>query len=250
MMFYKYHGTGNDFIIVHDVDEEQVSNLCQRRLGIGADGLILVKPSEKADIKMVYYNQDGKKATMCGNGLRCFTRYVHEMKLISKEQFKVETDAGMIAVGIEKSYEEVWLELPRDNQGIWYEIEAKTKVINCYYIFTGTPHAVVFDESHDLAEMISSHQAFQHRVNVNFVEKIKPNQMTLRTYENGVGWTLSCGTGAIASVIAAHEKGFCGNEVNVNVPGGKLNVFLKEKSVILKGPATFVAKGWYADEFI
>lgn len=249
-MFYKYQGTGNDFIIVHDIDEDRVAEICHRRLGIGADGLILVKPSEKADMKMVFYNQDGKKATMCGNGLRCFTRYVHEMKLILKDQFKVETDAGMIAVGIEKSYEKVWLELPRDFQGTWYEIGGKTNAVNCFYIFTGTPHVVVFDENHDLAEMISSHHVFQHRVNVNFVEIIKPNQITLRTYEKGVGWTLSCGTGAIASVIAAYEKGFCGSNVDVNVPGGKLNVFLKEKSVILKGPATFVAKGWYADEFI
>lgn len=249
MKFYKYHGAGNDFILTHE-SPPCVKTLCDRHLGIGADGLLQVHPSEIADIKMLYYNQDGSVATMCGNGLRCFTRHVHERGLVSKNHFTVETGAGVLEVGINDAYNDIYAKLPRRDMGTWEDISTSKGNVSLFKIHTGTLHGVVFKDQKEMAEELSNHKAFPNQINVNFLEIKSRRDLLVSTYERGVGWTLACGTGVVASALAAYQEGLCDTELNISVPGGQLNVTILPEAVLLSGPAVFVAKGRYVYDLI
>ncbi len=250
--FYKYHGTGNDFIIMDNrkkklsLDTEQIAKLCDRHFGIGADGLMLLEEAEGYDFRMVYYNSDGKESSMCGNGGRCMTAFAHKLGLVEDEANFVAIDgphkAGILPDGLlslhMKDVEEIAI---HDNYTI---------------LNTGSPHYVLWVKNvkdmdiYNGGRKIRNQAEFQpNGINVNFVEKIGTG-LWVRTYERGVeDETLSCGTGVTASAIAStgtHKGEY--NKV-VNTPGGILQVsFTKDtgssaKNVILTGPAEFVFEG-------
>lgn len=255
--FEKYHGTGNDFIFVYDlpINPSQCAiELCDRHFGIGADGLMFAQSSEIADIKMIYYNSDGSHATMCGNGLRCFVRFVTNNQIVNKTEFVVETDAGLIPVKVDG--DTIELRLNRERNTLT-DTESRIQIHNyipieleytlIYGVFLGTLHGVVFVENFDqideLGPRLTSHPNFPQLININFVRIINPNTIEVRTHERGAGWTLSCGTGVSASAVISHALGKTNKNANVHNLGGELSVRCEEDGIYLKGPAKWIARG-------
>lgn len=272
--FEKYHGTGNDFIIINGFESsiqsrhELAKAICDRHFGIGADGLMIARPSRVADIKMEFYNADGSVATMCGNGLRCFTKYAYEQGLANKPAFMVETLAGVIPVTITKfqdhgqSQIRIRLaqpifdlkQLPVDSDEekiIDQPMMIDRRIMNLSIVSVGTLHCVIFVSSLKdfpvvkYGEMIEQLPLFPDRTNVNFVEIIDHNQIKVRTYERGVGPTLSCGTGAVASALLAHKLKEMDPQIHVETPGGGLLVEVSESGNYLTGPAVLIGKGYF-----
>lgn len=251
--FYKYQGTGNDFIMVDNrklvfpkSDTGLIRKLCDRRFGIGADGLILLEPSDKNDFTMVYFNADGKEGSMCGNGGRCIVAFAKKLKLIENKTTFEATD-GLHFAKIEN--ELVNLQMTDIEDIEIYETHT--------FLNTGSPHHVNFcDDISNLnvAEMGSKIRYgtpyFEEGTNVNFAEQISKNSFKARTYERGVeDETLACGTGVTAVAIAANRLNKTAEEkIYIEVLGGKLEVSFKKegnryKDVFLKGSAQFVFEG-------
>jgi diaminopimelate epimerase len=251
-LFYKYHGTGNDFVLFDNRKQEiklstaQIAHLCHRRYGIGADGLMLLEAAEGYDFGMVYYNADGKESTMCGNGGRCITAFAHRLGLISDTARFIAIDGDHTAtINADKT---ISLQM-QDVKEIDFE--------DGYAILdTGSPHYILWvgdvQRTDVFAEgrTIRNFHSFQpDGINVNFVQP-DGDKLLVRTYERGVeGETLSCGTGVTASAIAATAEDIGSFNCIVNTPGGELSVsFTKNtatsaQDVILSGPATFVFMG-------
>jgi diaminopimelate epimerase len=254
LTFYKYQGTGNDFIIldnrnneVGELSPKQIHHLCDRKFGIGADGLMLLCTKEGYDFEMLYYNADGNESSMCGNGGRCLVKFAHEMG-IHKSLYKFlaidgEHEAEIDTNGI------VSLKMQDVNE---VEEHSSYSILN-----TGSPHFVKFATNVKEIDVVESgrdirySKAFeQNGINVNFVEKIDGSTIFVRTYERGVeDETLSCGTGVTAAaLVSAHnDNGF--NNVAIKTQGGNLHVEFEKISekkftnIWLCGPATFVFKG-------
>jgi diaminopimelate epimerase len=257
LQFYKYHGTGNDFIMIDNRqlffpknDTKLIEQLCHRRFGIGADGLILLENdnlSENENFRMVYYNSDGNESSMCGNGGRSIVAFAKKLGIISNQAVFTAID-GLHHATI-------------SNEGIIsLQMKDVDEVkINPDYIFlnTGSPHHVTivhdlnnYDVKNHGAKIRYSNLYGKAGSNVNFVNQISDNHFALRTYERGVeDETLSCGTGATATAIAMHAIGKSKNtEIEINVQGGKLKVSFDKngteyQNVLLIGPATFVFEG-------
>ena len=247
--FTKMQGLGNDFVIL-DYDEfiktqteasELAKRLCDRNFGVGADGLIIVNPNvEDADIGWIFYNSDGTVAQMCGNGMRCFARYVWDKKLVSKSEFKVKTEAGIIIPKI-ISDDEVRVNMgtpilatskipcssPK-NMNIVYEIDNKKFLLNA--ISMGNPHCVIFvnENSKEYAlkygAQIETDDLFPEKTNVEFVEILSKNSVKINVWERGCGITLACGTGACATVVAGILNGLLEHAVEAHLPGGVLKI--------------------------
>lgn len=252
--FSKYQGTGNDFVMIDNRNNhfpsentKLIEQLCDRRFGIGADGLILLENDNSSDFKMVYFNSDGNQSSMCGNGGRCLVAFAKKLEIISNETNFIATDGPHFATIDQNGT--VSLQMKDVN-------EVK---ISDQYIFlnTGSPHHVEivddlknFDVKNTGAEIRYSSLYGKSGSNVNFVHQENPETFSLRTYERGVeDETLSCGTGATAVAIAMNATGRTVSEqIKLNVEGGKLEVSFKKennqyKDVFLKGPATFVFEG-------
>ncbi|MBW6500084.1 MAG: diaminopimelate epimerase [Bacteroidales bacterium] len=252
MTFNKYQGTGNDFIIIDNRkavfnpgDSVLVSRLCDRRLGIGADGLILIEEADGFDFRMTYFNSDGFEGSMCGNGGRCAAHFAFREGIAGKK---------LIFTAVDGSHE-----ASEEDDSITLQMNdvKDTGLINGnYFINTGSPHYIVFSENVAGLDVYSEGRRLRWSenlppggANINFVE-VKDNHIFVRTFERGVeDETLSCGTGvtasAIASVLAGH---FDSNSVNIVTKGGNLNVefIIEDKGITnirLTGPATFVFKG-------
>ncbi len=247
--FTKMNGLGNDFVIL-DYEEYQKTNfspdklaqkLCSRNFGIGADGLIIVNPdTDKADISWIFYNSDGSVAQMCGNGMRCFARYVYDKKIIDKKEFSVETKAGIIIPKIISDTEvRVNMGQPvlepkkipfnaKTNLNNPYHLNAHTFQLNA--VSMGNPHCVIFVEkdSKDLAlqygEKIENDELFPEKTNVEFVEIVSRNEVIINVWERGCGITLACGTGACATTVAGILNGYLDNKVKAILPGGALQI--------------------------
>lgn len=265
----KYHGCGNDFVIaaMNDVCSFDLSAfaiaVCDRHTGIGADGFIAVKQDP---FEMVFYNQDGSRAPMCGNGIRCFAAYCMDEHLCENTCFDVETLAGIQEVEITENppyWVSVDMGLPKEDlsllgikEPIWgKELTVSTgQQVTLYSIFMGTIHTVVFTphDSFDLAKVgkeICEHPLFAYETNVNFVEIIDETQMNIRTYERGVGMTLACGTGACASLICGHRLQRLGKQVVAHLPKGELQLSIESDGhVKMRGPAVRIMKGVYEYE--
>lgn len=251
--FFKYQGAGNDFIMVDNRSRvfpknnvSLIHKLCDRRFGIGADGLILLEPSEKHDFTMVYFNADGKEGSMCGNGGRCIVAFAKKLNMI-KNKTTFEAADGLHYAEIEN--ELVNLQMADVENIEIYDTHA--------FLNTGSPHHVNFCnfvENLNVREMGSKIRYgapyFEEGTNVNFVEQISGNSFKVRTYERGVeDETLACGTGVTAVAIAANKSNKTAEEkIYIEVLGGKLEVSFKKegnsyKNVFLKGPAQFVFEG-------
>ncbi len=208
---------------------------------------------------MHYFNSDGSEARMCGNGLRCFVRYLLDEGLMEKESFLVETAAGLIPV--EAHGDHIVLDLPVDrlklDEGeLTMTLEASGSVnvdgVDVYPLFMGTQHAVVFAHAgldiKTWGPQLTKHEVFPQDINVNFVEVLSPNSLKVITHERGAGWTLSCGTGVCASAWMAHHTHQTDSTMQVFVPGGALSVKIFEDFVRLSGPAVFIAKGEFKED--
>lgn len=271
MKFTKMHGNGNDFIVIEDLenklkDESNLAKeLCHRNFAIGADGLLIVRKSNCADIKMTIINSDGSLANMCGNGIRCFAKYVFDNNIVAKnESISIETDDGIKTayLKIDKNeVKEVTINMgipsytPKEipvllNHEVLSEkltIENKDYIINT--ILLGVPHTIIFGDlkSFNVEEgkAIEKHELFPKGTNVNFCEVLDENKMKVKTWERGAGATLACGTGSCASVVVANKLGFVKNKVLVEIPGGTLFIELSEKGVYMTGPAVTSFVGEY-----
>lgn len=267
--FGKYHGCGNDFILVQEEDiypeilEDLIVQCCDRHTGIGADGFIVVR---KEPLEMLYYNQDGSRAPMCGNGIRCFAKYCIDEGIVHKKEFTVKTLAGdKVIKALEEHQFEVNmgkpifddLSLTKTDSKIW----ARTLKLDqgqeytLYTLFQSTIHTVVFVDKLDEdmvirdGQLICENPLFHEKTNVNFVKVIDEHHIQMQTYERGCGLTLACGTGACASVVCAKLCGLCQDQVQVELPKGVLNIKLQVNGdVYMMGKAQCVAKGEYMYE--
>ncbi len=252
--FHKYEGTGNDFVMIDNrdgffpkSDVKLIARLCDRRFGVGADGLILLENDPDYDFRMVYFNSDGNESSMCGNGGRCLVAFAKHLGVIDVETNFIATDGPHYATIYEKGIVSLQMK----------DVDSLTITPEYVFLDTGSPHHVAIvenvlstDVKSDGAKVRYSDLYGQKGSNVNFVEQEQDNIFKVRTYERGVeDETLSCGTGVTAVAIAMRALGKTkGDTVTLNVPGGKLEVsFFVENgiysNVFLKGPATFVYKG-------
>jgi len=252
--FYKYQGTGNDFVMIDNrsnffpkENTQLVAHLCDRRFGIGADGLILLDNDTDTDFRMVYYNSDGNLSSMCGNGGRCLVAFAKKLNLIQNETTFIATDGLHYATVAEDGI--VSLQM--------IDVEEIKSTSEYSFLNTGSPHHVQLVADLEHYNVKENGAAIRYGAlygkpgsNVNFVKKIDATTFALRTYERGVeDETLACGTGATAVAIAMNAIGQTDlNTININVEGGKLAVSFdknngKYSNVFLKGPAEFVFKG-------
>ena len=242
--FWKLHGAGNDFILV-DNSRGQIEDLsllastvCHRRYGVGADGLMTACPSAVADIRMVYYNSDGSPAAMCGNGIRCFSKFVRDMGLIDRDAFTVETGDGVKKISISEeslSSSMVEVEMGTFTDGKAIALSADDKEFECIFTHFGVPHTVFFvgptATEAELIEMAEKYgpsteilPLFPEGTNVNFVQVLSESELYVCTWERGAGRTLACGTGACASAAAARQLGLVQLPAAVRMPGGRVTV--------------------------
>ena len=248
--FLKMEGLGNDFVVLEgprDVSATQIKAWCDRRWGIGADGVLVVTPLGGNRVRMEYWNADGSPAEMCGNGLRCVARLAHDRGWVDEDVFTVITAVGArearvgpqvtVQVGVPEG-EDVSLELA----GL------VARPINL-----GNPHAVVFVDDPggvsvgELGHLLGTDQRFPEGANIEFAAVRGPELLELRVWERGVGETLACGSGAAAAVAVAHRLGKVGKVTRVKLPGGELLVTLDERGAWLTGPANYVFGGeWQA----
>ena len=251
--FYKYQGTGNDFIMIDNRtmlfpknDVTLINKLCDRRFGIGADGLILLEPSENHDFTMVYFNADGNEGSMCGNGGRCIVAFANRLGLIQNKTVFEATDGVHHA-----SIKDLLVHLKMADVE---DIEFFNKHT---FIDTGSPHHIEFSSNIGEIDVLKLGEEIRNGApynsigsNVNFAEQINENTFKVRTYERGVeNETLACGTGVTAVAIAAHATKLTENkQIQLQVEGGKLQVSFSNKNghysdIYLTGPAEFVFKG-------
>lgn len=270
MKFTKMQGTGNDFIIIEDLcgkledkQSEIAVKLCDRHFGVGADGILYVKKSDTADIKMVIVNSDGSEASMCGNGIRCFAKYAFENKLVKNSDImKIETGDGIkeaklnikdgkvdnVTINMGKpSFNPKDIPANSDKEIINKEVSIGNKKYFLNSVFMGVPHTVVFEKIQDVdisdGSKIEKLDLFPQNTNVNFCEVINKDEIHVRTWERGAGATFACGTGCCASVAVANRLQYVGKKVNVKVPGGKLYIEIKDKGIFMTGPCEVSFKG-------
>lgn len=261
MKFYKLCGSGNDFIVVDNREKhmkrvsKQAQELCDRHFGIGADGLILLETSKKADLKMRIINADGTEAEMCGNGMRCAAWAAHHI-LGLKAELSFETLAGMITTSTKQRVVKVQLCDPVDFRDL-APLEVNDGIFYFYFLNTGVPHCIIFED--DVSEFpvdmigreVRHHPHFQpNGTNVNFVQIKDAHTIYVRTYERGVeAETLACGTGATASAIASALINKCESPVNVITSGGEtLKIYFEKTTydvtnVFLEGSVAYIFEG-------
>jgi len=271
MRFWKMHGLGNDYVVIdnriQEISDDKVSRLaerlCERRFSVGADGLLLVYNSSVADVKMRIFNSDGSEAEMCGNGIRCFAKYCYENGIVKKDEYLVETLAGIKHIWLTLNGTEVtsvkvdmgapnWqrISLPMIGEGtcINQSLEVNSELYKVTCLSMGNPHCITFVENVDLfpvyavGPLIENHSAFPKRTNVGFAQVVNNSELNVRVWERGCGETLACGTGACAAVAAANKLGSVDSKVTVHVLGGDLQVEVGD-TILLSGTAEKVFEG-------
>ena len=273
MKFTKLQGCGNDYVYV-DCTKELIDDIpgkaikvSDRHFGVGSDGLILIRPSDKADFMMDMYNNDGSRGKMCGNGIRCVAKFVYDKGLTDKTRLKIETLSGIKELDLTVENGEVtWVTVDMgapitkpslipvisDQEILLQEpitVDGKEYKITC--VSMGNPHAVIFVEDTDALPLstigpgFEHHEIFPERVNTEFIQVLDRSHIKMRVWERGSGETLACGTGACASVVACILNGFTDNEVTVSLLGGDLKIRYDEKlnTVFMTGPAVKVFEG-------
>jgi diaminopimelate epimerase len=270
LKFTKMHGLGNDFVVIDGVHQtvsltpEKVRHIADRHFGIGCDQVLLVEApvNANADFRYRIFNADGGEVAQCGNGARCFARFVRDHSLCDKDEIVVDTDAGQLRLlhqdnglvtvnmGIPRHAP---AEIPLDSaaEAIFYEIEANGKVWSFGSVSMGNPHAVLRVDNVDqapverLGPLLESHPIFPQRANIGFAQVINPHHIRLRVFERGSGETLACGSGACAASVVGIEQGYLRSPVLVDLPGGSLNISWdgRGKPVFMTGPAVCVFEG-------
>ncbi|WP_069650203.1 diaminopimelate epimerase [Caloranaerobacter ferrireducens] len=274
--FTKMHGLGNDFIIFDSTKQELPNHnelakkVCDRHFGIGADGMIVVEHSSNSDIKMLFYNADGSQAPMCGNGIRCFAKYVFDKRLVTNKEFDVETLAGIMRPRITSSEEkisfvEVNLGKAYFSSKIIHANTDKEKILNesieidgdtfrISAVVVGSVHAVIFVDDLDKIDInaigykIENHQLFPNKINVNFCKIIDDANLQVLTWERGVGQTLACGTGAASAAVISNILHNTSKKVNVHLLGGTVEIEQRDNEVFMTGPAEVICQGVYYEK--
>lgn len=249
MDFVKMHGLGNDFIVIDgpfEPEETQMAAWCDRRRGVGADGVLVVTPLEGGLVGMEYWNADGSAAEMCGNGLRCVASHAVASGMVEGPDFVVQTAVGRRSVSVREDGS------VRAFLGDVTPADAGSLDVAGYHlepIRVGNPHAVAFVSDcystpvGAVGPIVEGDPHFPERTNVEFATIVSSNRIALRVWERGVGETLACGTGAAATVAVAHRNGLTDARVTVELPGGPLIVEVAEDGVWIEGPAEVVFSG-------
>lgn len=276
--FVKMQGLGNDFILIDCIQEntsgdygELSRRLCDRHFGVGADGLVLILPSQTADIRMRIFNPDGSEPEMCGNAIRCFARYVYENNIINKTVIRVETLAGLIVPelvmdGGRVVSVRVDMGEPRLDRSLIPMEGPSGRVINeslsvagedfgVTCVSMGNPHCITFVQDVEgypltrIGPKIENHPVFPRKTNVEFVQILSRNEVRMRVWERGAGETLACGTGACATGVACVLNNLTGRKVTVHLSGGDLIIeWTGDNHVYMTGPAEYVFSGRWAGE--
>jgi diaminopimelate epimerase len=270
MNFTKMHGLGNDFVVIDAINqaislsEQQIRKLADRNFGIGFDQLLMVdKPmTANADFKYRIFNADGSEVAQCGNGARCFARFVRDKGLTDKDEVVVDTDAGQLVLRFDgEGLITVNMGIPRhapqqipllaDAEAVSYVAPLSSGEVKFSAVSMGNPHAVILVDDVDTAPVavvgaeMESHPLFPQRANIGFMQIINRQQVKLRVYERGAAETLACGSGACAAVVAGIELGLLDQLVQVSLPGGdlKINWQGRGQPVLMTGPAVSVYEG-------
>ena len=268
--FTKMQGLGNDFILIMPEEFEKVKEkfphaaikLCDRRFGIGADGIFVPTLNEKdTDLGWLFYQSDGSTAQMCGNGMRCFARFVYDNKLVDKKKFSVKTGAGVIVpelladgtvkVNMSKPVLEPKKIPFLGDTSLHYKLSAMDRDFDVHTVSMGNPHCVVFSGFVDKVDVerigpaFENNRKFPDRTNTEFVRVVGRNCLKMRVWERGNGETPACGTGACAAAVAAVLNGFCplGENITVKVRGGELIVNYTGETVYLTGTTSLLFEG-------
>jgi diaminopimelate epimerase len=284
MKFTKMHGLGNDYVYINGFAEKVADpaavarKISDRHFGVGGDGLIMILPSDKADVRMRMFNADGSEGEMCGNGVRCVAKYAYDHGLTRNNPMQVETGRGVLALElvtnganeveqVTVNMSEPILSLPdipvdrdkvvrgaRDHE-YRLSLNQSNELIDAVFVSMGNPHAVIF--THDVkavdlprvGPVVENHKAFPRRVNAHWAQVHSRREITMRTWERGSGITLACGTGACAVLVAAALTGRADRKALLHLPGGDLTIEWREadNNVYMTGPATEVFSGEWSD---
>jgi diaminopimelate epimerase len=279
MKFTKMHGLGNDYVYVNGFAEkvadpnETARQVADRHFGIGGDGLILILPSERADVRMRMFNADGSEGEMCGNGVRCVAKYAFDHGLTKNNPMRVETGRGLLTLDLKLDAGKVsWVtvkmaepilalpEIPVDAAKVVkgsrpneyrLSVAQSNELLDATFVSMGNPHAVIYVNDvkavdlEKIGPVVERHPAFPRRINAHWVQVHSPGEVTMRTWERGSGITLACGTGACAVCVAGVLTGRTGRKILAHLPGGDLQLEWRESdnNVYMTGPATEVFSG-------
>lgn len=270
LAFTKMQGLGNDFIVIDAVrqsvrlEPHHICRLADRHFGIGCDQVLLVEPAQvpDADFRYRIFNADGSEVSQCGNGARCFARFVHEKGLSDRDTIRVETHAGPLLLHLVAGHEVlVDMGIPRHaphqiplnaaSESNFYVLDLNGERVEFSAVSMGNPHAVIQVASTTMAPvesqgpLLESHPMFPERVNVGFLEVVDRHRARLRVYERGSGETLACGSGACAAAVVGIEKGLLESPVTMALPGGHLTISWRGRGfpVMMQGPAVTVFEG-------
>ncbi len=280
MRFTKMHGIGNDYVYVNGFAETVVDpvtvakKVADRHFGIGGDGLILILPSDKADVRMRMFNADGSESEMCGNGVRCVAKYAFDHGLTKNNPMRVETGRGVLTLSLsldaKSKVESVTVnmgepilalpEIPVDREKLIkgsreheyrFSIAPGNELIDATFVSVGNPHAVIYTtdvaaiDLNRVGPAVENHKAFPRRINAHWVQIHSPTEVTMRTWERGSGVTLACGTGACAVCVAGVLTGRTARSLLAHLPGGDLCLEWRggDNHVYMTGPAVEVFSG-------
>ena len=268
--FTKMHGLGNDFVVIDataqpiELTTEQIRYLANRRFGVGCDQVLLVEPPRQPEVDFTYriFNADGGEVEQCGNGARCFARYVRDHGLTRKTDIRVATSAGVITLHVEadghitvdmgvQRFEPEEIPFEAEARADVYSLKLQTTEVEAGVVSMGNPHAVLRVDHVDdapvnsLGPQIETHPRFPRRVNVGFMQIVDRQHIHLRVYERGAGETLACGSGACAAVVVGRQRRWLDDKVTVSLPGGNLKIQWPGEghSVTMTGPAVSVFEG-------
>ena len=268
--FTKMQGIGNDFVVIDGFNQaiklsaDQIRHLADRHFGVGCDQLLLVEQAShpNADFRYRIFNADGHEVEQCGNGARCFVKFVHQHKLTDKTQICVETASGLIYPKLEENglvtvnmgaprFEPAQIPFIADQSALTYQLDLGNSAVEISTVSMGNPHAVQIVQDVDSAPvevqgaLIESHAKFPQRVNAGFMQIINSHEIRLRVFERGAGETLACGTGACAATVAGIRLGELQSPVKVIMRGGELNISWDgdQSAVMMTGPAITVFEG-------
>jgi diaminopimelate epimerase len=280
MKFTKMHGLQNDYVYVNGFVEQVADpvalaqEISNRHTGVGSDGLILILPSQKADVKMRMFNSDGSEGEMCGNGIRCLAKYTYDHGLSRSNPLKVETQRGVLSLQLKPDadgkIEQITVNMgepAREMKDIPFDVEKASRtnephtyrisisqgneLLDLVPVSVGNPHAVIFVDDASQVELekigpvVEHHKAFPRRVNAHWAQVVHRNEIIMRTWERGSGITLACGTGASSVCVAGVLTGRTDRKVLVHLPGGDLRIEWRESDncVYMTGPATEIFTG-------
>lgn len=274
MKFTKMHGAGNDYVYV-DCFKETVDNpaetaikVSNRNFGIGSDGLILIMPTDKADVRMRMFNSDGSESEMCGNGIRCVAKYAYDHGIVTKAEITAETGAGILTLQLflndknkvervrvnmgppRLSRVEIPMDGPAASQVVAEELTVLDKTFKITCVSMGNPHCIIYVDDVDTfpvatyGPLIENHQLFPRRTNVEFIQIVSRSEVKQRTWERGAGETLACGTGASAVCVAGVLNNVTDKKILNHLAGGDLELeWSGNGPVFMTGPATEVFNG-------